>query len=165
MIVAVIGLPGSGKSYFAERLARAIHGIYINSDRLRKELFAKPEYTPEEKVRVYQVMLQKMREALEQGRNAVLDATFHLKQSRDLIAAEAGAKVHFIEIRAHEAVISKRLKKIRPWSDADFAVYQLIKKEWEPMAEEHLILESTEDNIEFMLKQALQYLHYEARTD
>ena len=33
MIIIVLGLPGSGKTYFASRFAKLIHADYINSDR------------------------------------------------------------------------------------------------------------------------------------
>ena len=38
MVVIVFGLPGSGKSYFASRLAGIISADYINSDRVRREI-------------------------------------------------------------------------------------------------------------------------------
>jgi len=35
MIIIVFGLPGSGKSYFASKLAERINARYINSDVIR----------------------------------------------------------------------------------------------------------------------------------
>ena len=49
MIVIVMGLPGSGKSYFASRLAAAIHATYISSDKVRKILIARRTYLEKEK--------------------------------------------------------------------------------------------------------------------
>ena len=53
MVIIVCGLPGSGKSYFAERLAKKIDADYVNSDRLRKELFPSRTYSDREKATVY----------------------------------------------------------------------------------------------------------------
>ena len=164
MIIVVFGLPGSGKSYFAARLAKTIGAVYINSDRLRRELFDKRRYTKAEKAKVYEAMIQKMEEASDRNNNVVLDATFHKKQTRDLISEHGKHEVSFIEICAEEAVIKQRLEKDRPFSEADFKVYQLIKKEWEPMEEQHLILNSTDENLEMMLKKARQYLNNEPGT-
>jgi predicted kinase len=45
MTVIVFGLPGSGKSYFATRLAELLNASYISSDQLRMQLYAKRTYT------------------------------------------------------------------------------------------------------------------------
>lgn len=46
MIVIVLGLPGSGKSYFAARFAELIHADHVNSDRVRKSMFIKEKWEP-----------------------------------------------------------------------------------------------------------------------
>ena len=82
MVVIVFGLPGSGKSYFASRLAKRIDADYINSDRLRKEMFKMRTYSQQEKESVYQTMLQKMKQDVAQNKNVVLDATFHTQRNK-----------------------------------------------------------------------------------
>lgn len=165
MNVFVFGLPGSGKSYFAERLAKSLDAEYVNSDRLRKELFPKRTYSNIEKSKVYNMMLQKTQEANGQKKNMVLDATFHKKESREPFTKNIKGKVHFIEVWADEHIIKERLKKGRPYSEADFKVHQLIRKEWEPMKKKHLRLESTNDNITVMLEKAFEYLKHDGRRD
>ncbi len=158
MIVAVFGLPGSGKSYFAERLAGRLNAEYVNSDRVRKQLFNRPIYSESEKEQVYRVLLEAMQEALAKGRNLVLDATFHKRRTREAFAKRAGNGIVFLEVRAAEPVIRERLKKDRPYSDADFDVYESIRDAWEPLGEPHLILTSTNDNIDIMLQRAMEHL-------
>jgi predicted kinase len=68
-------------------------------------------------------------------------------------------KIFFIEVWANENIISQRLKKERPYSEADFDVYKLIKQHWEPMTEPHGLLESTDENIENMLQKAAVFLN------
>lgn len=161
MIVIVFGLPGSGKSYFASRLAKMINAGYVNSDRLRKEMFEKRTYTEQEKAAVYHAMLEKMKDAVDENRNLVLDATFHKSKTRKPFIEETKGKesIFFIEVKADENTIRKRLKKDRPDSEADFEVYKFIKKEYEPLNTEHLLLESTDENIDSMLQKAAGYLH------
>lgn len=160
MIVIVFGLPGSGKSYFAERLAAKMDCEYVNSDRLRKEMFSTRTYSAEEKNEVYTRMQSAMRNALLQKKDIVIDATFHRDKTRKAFLAAAGekGKVAFIEIIANEQTVRERLKKSRPHSEADFEVYQLIRQQWEPLDDRHLTLESTDHNIEYMLQKAAVYL-------
>jgi predicted kinase len=56
-------------------------------------------------------------------------------------------------------VINERLKKTRTDSEADFDVYKKVKNEWEPFNPDHLILQSTDNNIEEMLHKATSYLN------
>ena len=113
MVVIVFGLPGSGKSYFASRLAKKIEADYINSDRIRKEIFKKRTYSKEEKEAVYHKMLDTMKEDVDQNRNVILDATFHKKETRQLFMKEMEKKgdIYFIEITAAKNIIRERLKE------------------------------------------------------
>ncbi len=160
MIVIVFGLPGSGKSYFASKLARMIRADYVNSDKVRKELFEKRTYSAEEKKAVYDKMLDQTKEAVRQNRPLVLDATFHKSEIRHAFAEVAQGKtdILFIEVRADEKIIRERLKRERPYSEADFEVYKLIHRQNEPLGEPHLILQSTNENIDDMLQKAGEYL-------
>ncbi len=160
MVVIVFGLPGSGKSYFAERLARKLNADYVNSDRLRKEMIPVRTYSEQEKAVVYNVVLEKMKEAIKQKKSIVLDATFHSSKIRKLITKDIKGKegICFIEITADENLTRQRLKRQRAYSEADFEVYKLIRRHWEPLNETHLILESTDENIDSMLQRAAAYL-------
>ena len=161
MTVIVFGLPGSGKSYFATRLAELLGASYISSDQLRMQLYAKRTYTENEKLSVYDTMLSKMLEHLEQRENLVLDATFFKNSIRQkFIEASRGlCPIIFIQVIANENLTRERLKNKRPDSEADFEVYNKVKAEWEPMTDAHLSLQSTNDNIIEMLHQAEKYIH------
>jgi len=164
-IILVCGLPGSGKSFFASRLAEKLGAEYVNSDRVRRQLFPERSYSEIEKATVYGALLGKMEEAINKKSHLVLDATFHKSSTRKPFLSKANDNIFFIEVQADEAIIKERLKKDRPYSEADYRVYELIKKEWEPLAPPYLILQSTNDNIDLMLQKALQYLKNDTRTD
>ena len=161
MIIIVFGLPGSGKSYFAKNLAEMIKADYINSDKIRRTMFAVRAYSAREKWSVYNEMLAQMHKAVQQHKNLVLDATFYTNEIRKpfLDEAEEIDNIIFIEVRAEEALIMERLKIKRKDSEADFNVYRIIKKQWEPFCKDHLILQSTDDNIAEMLERTAAYLH------
>ena len=97
---------------------------------------------------------------MRQNEDLVLDATFYKNDIRKRFTDEAKNRedIVFIEIAAEEAVIKERLKQKRVDSEADFEVYKIIKEQWEPLRGYRLILISTDDNIEDMLHQAIDYL-------
>ena len=160
MVVIVFGLPGSGKSYFASRLAVVIDAEYIKSNSVRTIFSGKRTYSINEKMLVYNEMAERMKVMVKKNRNVVLDATFYTNDIRTKFIDEAKGKgtIFFIEVIADEAVIKERVNKKRMDSNADFEVYKKLKNEWEPLHEEHLILQSNDDNIEEMLNKAVNYL-------
>jgi len=105
-------------------------------------------------------MLEKMKETIKQKKSIVLDATFHNIKTRKLItkAAKEKDRICFIEITADENLTRQRLKRQRAYSEADFEVYKLIRRQWEPLNEPHLILESTDENMDSMLQKAVAYM-------
>jgi predicted kinase len=158
MIIIVLGLPGSGKSYFASRFAKLIHTDYVNSDQVRKSMFPATSYAEREKASVYDEMLVRMREAISRHKDLVLDATFYKNDIRQKFIDEAGGDVVLIEIEAEEEVIMKRLQQKRADSEADFEIYKQLKDLWEPLHGHRLILISSNHNIEEMLHEAVGYL-------
>ena len=118
-------------------------------------------YSIKEKDLVYDEMLKEMRNGIKQGKNLVLDATFYKNETRNKFEEETrdGGKIVFMEIIADETLIKERLQSPREDSEADFTVYKIIQQQWEPIKEQHLILQSTNDNIESMLEEAITYLH------
>jgi predicted kinase len=160
MIIMVMGLPGSGKSYFAIQLAQRMNADYISSDQIRNEIVSKKTYSENEKLAVYNEMLVRMLNAVKGDRNVILDATFYKAKFRKQFAGEGKSnEVLYIEIVADDQTVMGRLSRPRTNSDADFEVYKKIKREWEPLTQPHLILRSTNNNIEEMLNKATNYLH------
>ncbi len=162
VIVIVFGLPGSGKSYFATRLASALGARYVSSDELRRQMFATRTYSDDERTRVYAAMLSLMRDSVARREAVVLDATFGKAAWRRMFedaAAASGHRITYIEIIAREPLIRERLRAPRLTSEADFAVYEHLKEGMEPLLDGHLVLTSLDDNIESMLAQALDHIH------
>lgn len=157
MIIIVFGLPGSGKTYFASRLAERLNGVHISSDVVRKEISEQSDYTPESKMRVYEKMLEKVEEKKDDNTIFIFDATFHLEKIRNNFIksiAKLNKEIYFIEVKADEEIIKERVAQKRKYSDADFEVYLKLKKEFEPLEEKHFVLDSSKMSIEEMLDKA-----------
>jgi len=166
MIIVIFGLPGSGKSYLAQRLSKMLHAEYINSDGVRKELFRFPTYSQQEKKQVYHEMLKKISDS-EYRKDVVVDATFSDEVMREEFTSKVKdiATVYFIEITADEELIKLRLATPRSDSDADFEVYKRLRKNWLPFEEHHLVLRSTNNNIEEMLDATCDYIFSKEMND
>lgn len=165
MVVIVFGLPGSGKSFFAERLAAELGADYINTDRVRKEMFPKPSYSDEEKSLLYKKLLDEVYHHAHARKVLVLDGTFHLQKIRaDFIklSSDLNIDLKWIEVIANDDLIKERLSKEREYSDADYSIHKLIKEEYEPFSNDDHIkikrLTSTNNNINQMLTRAKIFL-------
>ncbi len=170
VLVMVMGLPGSGKSFFAKALAKEIGATYLGSDELRKELGMMGNYSLDNKLTIYEEMFKRAKEIHKSGKSVVLDGTFFLQQVRDLVTfltKSLSWKMNIIRIMADEELITKRLSKKREDSEADIEVYKKIKSEFEPILEEHLSIQSSDNNLKECLEKALQFIksdHEKARS-
>lgn len=148
-LAVTCGLPGVGKTTVAETVADRIDGVLYRTDVVRKELLSEPEYTAEETRMVYEELLDRGRQAVEGGRNAVLDGTFSKERYRELAretAADADADVAFrlVKVECAESVVRERIRaRTDDASDADFDVYQLHKDSFEPVAGHHVTVDNS----------------------
>lgn len=161
MMIIVMGLPGSGKSYFAKKLSDKIGASYIGSDAVRKEMKAMGKYGVEDKNRVYDQMTLLTKSSLSKGETVVLDATFfkkHLLEKFVSLVREKGTPYRVFWIVAEGEVIKKRISKERRDSEADYGVYLKLAEEFEEPEPPFLKVVSTQNNIMDMLKQADDYI-------
>jgi predicted kinase len=160
-IIMVMGLPGSGKSFFAKRLSDHLGAAYIGSDGLRRKMGLMGNYRMASKKIVYDAMFENAQEAILDQGNLVLDSTFFLQEIRDKavqLAKKHGAVLIPILVKAEKDIIRERLAKKRVDSEADIQVYQKIKEAFEPIKGPYLTILSTNDNIEEIMNQALHYI-------
>jgi hypothetical protein len=113
-LILTIGLPGSGKSTFARRLAPQIEAVILESDALRRLLFEAPAYSRSESRRLFDALHETARQLLLAGRNVIIDATSLSESDRQPahdVAAQTGARLLLLRFSAPEAVIKQRLAR------------------------------------------------------
>lgn len=161
MIVLIGGLPGSGKSYLASRLAERVGFDYLSSDKVRRTIEASDKYNVTDKLVVYRHLVELAELFLKQAQSVIVDATFSHVIMRDAfyrLASKYSVACKFILVYADEKIIKQRLSKPRPDSDADFKVFELLKSQYEPVTTEHLLLQSGDSNFAAMYRKALNYI-------
>ena len=160
-LLLTCGLPASGKSVAARRLAKAFHAVLLRSDVVRKRLagmapaqrsregFESGIYTPAHSDATYAALLDRARAELASGRTVVVDATFTQAKRRlpfVELARECGVPLIAVELRCPEEEIRRRMAQRagdpREVSDADWEVYRRARESFEPPrelpAERHL---------------------------
>ena len=142
MIIIFCGLPGTGKTTLAKELAPLIDAVILSTDKIRKQLIAKPTYKRHERELIYDVMTLIAKYLHKARKNCILDATFNKEISRQGVIKKLGLspnQVFIVECVCPEDVIISRLKSRRAdWSDADVSVYRKMKKIYEPVKSMHI---------------------------
>ncbi len=160
-LVMLCGLPGTGKSTLARRLADGLPAVVVESDRVRQKLFAPPAYTGEESQRVHQVCHILIGWYLRHYYHVVYDATNLYKYHRGLVyrlAARSGACLVVVEVTASDDVVRERLaprRRTHPavraqkdYSDADWGVYVRMRRRSEPIQHDHIVVDTSDGDVE-----------------
>jgi len=161
MLIVFCGLPGSGKSYLASLLAAKLNLAYLSTDIIRKDKVTANTYAFSNKQSVYDEMLSLAVQFLIQGNDVIVDGTFYKESIRLKFQKNIqilGYEMKFIHVFADEATIKKRLVKKRKYSDADYKVYQKIKKSFEPLKCPHLSINTGIERDVDSLDKILSYL-------
>lgn len=159
MIIIMAGLPGTGKSFLAGKLAEKLDAAIHTSDKIRKE--TGNGYGDKEKTAVYYEIARRLKTS--QAPFQIVDATCNRKKYRTILskaARESGQRLVYIELIAPEEVIRKRISQQRKYSDADFDVYKKLKAEFEPLDNFRLILDSSRGD---QVEKALEFIFQEKK--
>ena len=148
-----------GKSTLAKNLAPLINATILSSDKIRKEIFQNPTYSPYERKLVYNVMIILAKYLNEAGSSCILDATFNREDSRIEIRERLhlnDKQFQIIECFCPEKDVISRLKSRKDdYSDATITIYQKMKKIYQPVKIEHIIVDTTlppQENAQIIMK-------------
>lgn len=160
-LVVVFGLPGSGKSTMAVRLARHLEAVWISSDAIRVERGLSGDYSKESIAAVYREMMIRARRHLADGAKVVLDGSFSnrrfRRQAREL-AESCVVPLSLIHMVANERTSLRRVGRRRRLTEAGPEAYRLLRQNFDPVEGEHLTLDSSTTRVKGLLEQALRYL-------
>lgn len=129
-LTMLVGLPASGKSKFAEELAKYTNAIIHSSDKLREEMFGNVDDT-EHNVQVFEELHKRIKADLLQGKNVIYDAT-NLSYKRRMAFLQSLNKVKckkecFLVIAPFEECLKRNAERERKVpEDAMWKMYKSI---------------------------------------
>ena len=165
LLVAMCGLPGTGKSYFAAKLTEQVPFLILETDRLRKVLVEHPKYTTAEHRRVFRSCYLLIEHYLANGYSVLFDATNLNEEFRAYlydIAESTGAPLALVHVTAPKNTVRRRLKQRKAerhantFSDAGWLIYTRLAPVEEPVQREHYALD-TSKNIAPVLDQVVNW--------
>lgn len=172
MLIAMAGLPGTGKSTLARRLAALLPAIVLDKDTIRAALFppAEIDYSTAQNDLCLGVMYDVAGYLLRKDadRCVILDGrTFtRCAQVDDLLAA--AARLHtpltVIECVCADEVARRRLAQDvtsggHPAANRTLELYTLLKAQAEPLMIPRLVIETDDGDLAAYTRQAIAYIH------
>jgi hypothetical protein len=157
-LAVMMGLPGTGKTFIARRLAARTGAFHLLSDSIRKQLLGIPVterrwegynkgiYRGNIGKKTYDEMFRRAGVFLGAGQSVILDATFLHPESRERAretARRAGVGVRFLLAECPEPTVRRRLVRREiehSFSDANVEVYLAMKRRFAPPRSERDVM-------------------------
>ena len=162
MIIVICGLPGTGKTFLANKLSSYVNATVLSTDKIRKELFEKPTYTAWERTLIYDVLFLLAKYLHSSGIRCILDGTFNMEKSRSEVKEILNLRddqFHIIEcICPEDIILTRLLLRKDDYSDANVSIYLKMKKIYEPVRQNHLTINSSKP-IDKIIERIVKYIH------
>ncbi len=168
MLIAMAGLPASGKSVLATAIQRDLDAVILDKDQLRSFLFnGHVDYSDEQndlcvdvsyKVAIYLLTRPSPPTVILDGRT--YSKTYQVEALKRAAAA-ASCPLFIIECVCSESMARERLeqdKGVHPAQDRDFNLYLKSRAAAQAILEPKLTVRTDQDDLERCKEQVLQYL-------
>ncbi len=151
-LIMLTGLPGTGKSYLARRLASRQPFVVVESDWARKILVPAPTYSGRESQLVHQAIHALLRRLLLRGVPVIYDATNLLEFHREAVYALAervSARLVVVRTVAPPDVVRQRLEQRatarspHDLSDATWEVYLKLQRQEQAVGRPYLTVDTS----------------------
>lgn len=122
MMIEVVGLPGAGKSFFADQFAKTFGAALISYDKIRWTLFAHHTYSKDENQIVDQVARIILDELFRVKHTFIIDGGCNsLAERRELenTARRNGFRILVIDVQTDEATCKRRATKRNSKNEGD----------------------------------------------
>lgn len=132
-LYVMCGLPGSGKSTWAEKIAKITGAEIVSSDQIRKELYGSEEIQGNPK-EVFEEFDRRIRDALDRGKSVIADSTAMTRRDRaSILSAGENADRTVCCVMDTPVEECKRRNANRKRVVPDY-VYGKMQKKYEPPA-------------------------------
>ena len=149
-LVVLVGLPASGKSRVAEELRAQTGAVVLESDALRRLLFARRTYSALESRRLFVAIHAAAEELLADGVSVILDATNVSEAEREPLyemAERHGVKLVLVQVTAPPSVLRRRLTRRAAdgasRSEASVRVYERMRPRAEEIGRPHHVIDTS----------------------
>lgn len=169
MLIAMAGLPGTGKSTLAQGIAHALSGVALSKDTVRAALFPPElvEYSTEQDDFCMSIVFQVASYMLQKNPDAhvILDGRTFSRHYQLLavleLATQLDTPLKIIECICSDDTAYKRLTKTtdgqHPAGNRDYTLYLTIKAHFEPIEEAKLVV-NTDYDLARCLQECLSYV-------
>lgn len=113
-LIVMVGIPGSGKSFFAERFAETFKAPIISSERLRKDIFKSLTFSKDEEKIVDDIANDLLDQVLKTERTVAYDGNVYSLAGYDLIAKKTkkfGYEPLYVWVQTDQVTAQKRAIK------------------------------------------------------
>lgn len=113
-LIIMVGIPGSGKSFFAEHFAETFNAPIINQGHLRQELFNHPSYSKDEQSIIDRISIHMLDELLKTNHTILLEGSANQRNTRTELAKkarDAGYEPLFVWVQTESITAKKRSLK------------------------------------------------------
>lgn len=170
MLIAIAGLPGTGKSALARGLAASLGAAVLDKDPIRAALFAPSdvEHSTSQDDFCIGIILQVAGYLWERDPHCavILDGRPFSKRYQRVevarFASDHGVPFRLIECRCPEHMALERIERdtlagTHPAGNRDASLYRALRASFEPLEEPHLVVDTAVD-YDACLQQCLLYI-------